>query len=51
MGSTFELPEHLGRAGAYAAAEIRAGDANKTVTVYLRNREGRLEVVGIDRKW
>ena len=50
-GSTFELPKHLSRAGAYAAAEIRAGDANRTVTVYIRNWEDRLEVVGIDRRW
>jgi hypothetical protein len=51
LGSTFETPEHLSRAGAYATAEIRAGDANSTVTVYVRNREGRPEVVGIDRGW
>lgn len=50
-GTTFELPEHLSRRGAYAAASIHAGDPAKWVIVYVRNRGGRAEVVGIDRKW
>ncbi len=37
--------------GGYLAVEIRAGDPDKTVTVYLRNRSGALKVVGIDRAW
>jgi hypothetical protein len=38
-------------AGEYFAAEIRSGEASQSVTVYLRNKAGRLEVVGIDRTW
>jgi hypothetical protein len=47
------LPQEVAQstAGNYFAAEIRAGDASKSVTVYLRNKAGRLEVVGIDRTW
>lgn len=37
--------------GGYLAVEIRAGDPDKTVTVYVRNRSGALKVVGIDRTW
>jgi hypothetical protein len=35
----------------YLAAGIHAGDASKTVTVYLRNTNGSAEVVGVDRTW
>lgn len=37
--------------GSYVAAEISGADPAKTVTVYLRNRGGEAEVVGIDRAW
>jgi hypothetical protein len=39
------------RSGDYFAAEIRAEDPKKTVTAYLRYRDGGLQVVGIDRAW
>ena len=45
----FLVPES--RPGEYLAAEITAEDRDKPVTVYLRNRGGTLEVVGIDRTW
>ncbi len=35
--------------GAYFAAAIHAGDARKSVTVYLRKRGERFRVVGVDR--
>ena len=35
--------------GGFLAAEIHAGDPKLAVTVYLRKRSSRLEVVGIDR--
>ncbi len=41
-----EIPE-----GGYLAAEITAPDRDKPVTVYVRRRSGRLEVVGIERSW
>ncbi len=47
--TTFELPDIS--EGGYLAAEIRAPDRDKPVTVYVRKRGGRLEVVGIDRSW
>ncbi len=37
--------------GGFLAASIRGEDAKKTVTVYLRKRGGRLDVVGVDRNW
>jgi hypothetical protein len=42
--SNFNVPRS---AAAYLAADIRGGEAGKTVTVYLRNNR----VVGIDRTW
>jgi hypothetical protein len=42
--SSFDVPQSRAE---YLAAEIRAGDPRKSVTVYLR----RGEVVGIDRTW
>jgi hypothetical protein len=41
----------LVREGGYVAAEIHGGDPAKSVTVYMRNRAGTLEVVGVDRGW
>jgi len=35
----------------YFAADIQAGDKQKTVTVYVRKKAGRVEVVGVDRTW
>ena len=37
--------------GDYIAAEIRSGNSDKTVTVYLRNQDGKMKVVGIERTW
>jgi hypothetical protein len=45
------LPAELKTPGSYAAARISAGDQAKTVTVYVRNRAGHYEIVGIDRTW
>ena len=47
------LPQEVAQsaAGDYFAAEIRAAEPSKSVTVYLRNKAGRIEVVGIDRTW
>lgn len=50
-GAGFALPAVLKSPGEYVAAEIRGEDPAKSVTVYLRNRQGRIEVVGIERKW
>ena len=51
--SSFTLPAAVanGENGSYFAARIHAGDKAKTVTVYLRKSQGKLEVVGIDRAW
>jgi hypothetical protein len=35
----------------YFAADIHASDKQKTVTVYVRKKAGRIEVVGVDRTW
>ena len=35
----------------YFAADIHGGDKQKTVTVYVRQQAGRVEVVGVDRTW
>jgi hypothetical protein len=35
--------------GAYLAADIEDGRPDRTVTVYLRKRSGKIEVVGVDR--
>jgi hypothetical protein len=47
------LPGQLREAavGEYFAAEIHGEDPKKTVTVYLRKKSDRVEVVGIDRTW
>jgi hypothetical protein len=37
--------------GEYFAADISAGDKQKTVTVYLRKKGGQIQVVGVDRTW
>ena len=37
--------------GEYFAANLNAGDKQKTVTVYLRKMAGQLQVVGVDRTW
>lgn len=51
--TSFTLPAAVanGENGSYFAARIHAGDKSKTVTVYLRKGQGKLEVVGIDRTW
>jgi hypothetical protein len=51
--ASLELPVEVRGAGngEHFAADIHAGDPAKTVTVYLRKRNGHLEVVGIDRRW
>ncbi len=51
--TTFRLPSQLleSAAGEYFAADIHGGDPKKTITVYLRKRSDRVEVVGIDRAW
>ena len=49
----FALPRPLleGAAGSYFAADIHGGDTKKTVTVYLRKKSDRVEVVGVDHAW
>jgi hypothetical protein len=51
--TTSTIPGELGtaRPGEYFAADIRSDDPKKTVTVYLRSRDGRAEIAGIDRAW
>ena len=51
--TTFRLPSRLLEAagGEYFAADIHGGDPEKMITVYLRKRPDRVEVVGIDRTW
>ncbi|MBI1940606.1 MAG: hypothetical protein HYS33_03760 [Acidobacteria bacterium] len=51
--TTLALPGELrsASAGEYFAADITSGDPKKTVTVYLRRKPDRVEVVGIDRGW
>jgi hypothetical protein len=44
------LPGRTGEGG-YLAVDIHGGDARKTVTVYLRGRNGDWEVVGVERRW
>lgn len=46
--NTFRIPRDRHE---YLAADIDGGERNKTVTVYLHNEAGRMEVVGIDRSW
>ena len=51
--TSFALPRQMANAtaGEYFAADIHAGDPQKTVPVYLRKQPGHAEVVGIDRSW
>jgi hypothetical protein len=51
--TSFALPRQLEEAqrGEYFAAEIAGGDPKKTITVYLRKKSDRIEVVGLDRNW
>ena len=35
----------------YFAADVSGSDKQKTVTVYVRKKAGRVEVVGVDRAW
>ncbi len=51
--TTFHLPRQLleSAPGNYFAAEIHGSDPKKTVTVYLRKKPDRVEVVGMDRTW
>lgn len=51
--SGFDLPSAVadGADGAYFAASIRFEEVAKNVMVYLRKKNGRIEVVGIDRTW
>jgi hypothetical protein len=37
--------------GEYFAADMSAGDKQKTLTVYLRKKAGQMQVVGVDRTW
>jgi hypothetical protein len=46
--ATAEIPS---RQDGYYAAIIHAGDPSKTVTVYIRRRNGATKVVGIERTW
>ncbi|MCP5120300.1 MAG: hypothetical protein GY953_56615, partial [bacterium] len=47
--SGFEVPRVS--EGGYLAAEISAERADQSVTVYVRNSGGKLQVVGLDRTW
>lgn len=49
----FAVPPEVSNSGdgAYFAANIRSEEVAKTVTVYLRKKGGRVEIVGIDRTW
>jgi hypothetical protein len=51
--SSFDLPAEVAAAGneTYFMADIGGPDAKKRVTVYLRKRNDRIEVVGVDRTW
>jgi hypothetical protein len=40
-----------GVSGGYAVVRIQAGDPKKVVDVYVRQRGGQTEVVGIERTW
>jgi hypothetical protein len=40
-----------GRPGEYFAADITSDGSKQSVTAYLRCRDGRIDVVGIDRAW
>ena len=47
--ATTQLPRKTGRK--YLAVEIRSDDLEKSVTVYLRDPDGRPEIAGADRHW
>lgn len=49
----FSLPRAIQEAveGEYFAADMSAGDKQKTLTVYLRKKAGQMQVVGVDRTW
>jgi len=51
--TTVTLPRQMQATDAlqYFAADIHGGDKQKTVTVYVRQKAGRVEVVGVDRTW
>jgi len=51
--TTLTLPRQMQATDAlqYFAADIHGGDKQKTVTVYVRQKAGRVEVVGVDRTW
>jgi hypothetical protein len=51
--TTFAVPEPAveSRNGVYFAADIRGGNPDKTVTVYLSSGELGMQVVGVDRTW
>ena len=52
VSNAFELPPSLlAQTNSYAVAEIHSGDPHKAVSVYVRNQNARIEVVGIDRTW
>ncbi len=50
---TFTIPKPVQETseGNYFAVDIDGGDAQKAITVYLRKRLEKVEVVGIDRTW
>ncbi|MCW5979181.1 MAG: hypothetical protein KIT09_13985 [Bryobacteraceae bacterium] len=47
--TTFRVPPVA--EGGYLAVDIHSANAAHGVTVYLRNRHGAMQVVGIDRSW
>lgn len=49
----FSLPTAAaeGQATRYLAADIQSGEPGKTMTVYVRQKGARAEVVGVDRRW
>jgi hypothetical protein len=51
--TSFDLPREILDAapGSYAVADIAGDDPKKTVSVYLRKRGERFQVVGIERGW
>jgi hypothetical protein len=44
----WQIPEN---ASEYLVADIDAGEPGRSVSVYLRNRQGRHEIVGVERFW
>jgi hypothetical protein len=49
----FSLPSAAaeGQTTRYLAADIHSGEPGKTMTVYVRQKGARAEVVGVDRRW